>query len=119
TGPITQDHDEQFMVRRVQEALPSLTLGPTQEVRVAGEFDIYGVSLVEPILLDMLLNQPLMSTYLYIDESLKDYAEKKRLNIHYKSLSDPTVETDSEVEAEGKSSLTLTQRQTEAGRSYL
>lgn len=118
TGPITQTHDEQFMVQRVQEALPSLTLGPTQEVRVAGEFDIYGVSLVEPILLHMLLNQPLMSTYLYIDESLKDYAEKKRLNIHYKSLSDPTIETDSEVESEGTSSLTLTQRMTEAGRTY-
>lgn len=94
-APVNQatGQNENLMVERLSQALTSnplasgpLTLGPIHEVRVGGEFLMYDIEINDTSLLDAILIQPLMSTYLYVEEWTKPYAEKKRLYVHYKSL---------------------------------
>ena len=66
--------------------LPSLNLGPATEVKVRGEFYLYDFEITDYTLVDTVLNSELLSNYLYIEETIKPYASKKRINIRYKSL---------------------------------
>lgn len=71
---------------RTKAALPSLNFGQGKEVKVRGEFKIWGVTIEEIAFLDMILLEPIMNVYLYLEENIKPYALKKRLDIHYRSL---------------------------------
>jgi hypothetical protein len=112
---LANGQNEAMMIERISASLPSLTLGPIHEVRVGGDFLIYDVEINDTSLLDAILIQPLMNTYLYIEEWTKPYAEKKRLYIHYKALAgdnDPlNAAQESDIlgpDAEGGSSTAMT-----------
>lgn len=78
--------DETVVLQRIAAGFPSLSLGTPKETKINGHFDIYDVDISEVVLMDMILNEPLMNTYLYIEESQKSLADKDRIYIHYKSL---------------------------------
>ena len=66
-----------------------MDLGPAIEVNVRGLFEIYDkrVDTFNSItFVDMVLNDPVLSTYLYIEESSTPFGLKKRLDVHYKSI---------------------------------
>jgi hypothetical protein len=86
SSPITPTQTENIIRDRLSAALPMISLGPSHEIKVRGTFYLYNFEISEVSLLDMILNDPLMNTYLYVEESMYSYAEKKRLYIHYKSL---------------------------------
>lgn len=86
SSPITETRNESIVISRVAETFPNLTLGSSTEIKVRGTFYIYNFEISEVSLLDLILNDPLMNTYLYVEESIFSYAQKKRLYIHYKSL---------------------------------
>lgn len=78
---------KEFLIQRISEAFPGLILGEITEIRISGEFDIFlGEDLRDYILLHEILNNPIFTTYLYIDERQKAYPEKKRITIHYRSI---------------------------------
>jgi hypothetical protein len=81
--PLTQ---EQMLRCQSQGILPT-QLVPINEVRISGSFYIYNVDLIEPILFHLIMNDPLFSAYLYLEEGGKSFAEKTRLNIHYREAS--------------------------------
>jgi hypothetical protein len=77
---------EEIAYRRTKAAFPSLDFGKGKEVKVRGEFDIYGMKLEETSFLDMILSDPLLNVYLYVEENIKPFATKKRLDVHYRSI---------------------------------
>lgn len=78
--------NEQLAYQRTQSALPNLVFGQGQEIKVRGEFNMWGMSLDEASFLDMVLLEPLMNVYLYVEENIKPFALKKRLDVHYRSI---------------------------------
>lgn len=101
SAPTTESVDETTIIQRIHSHLPMLPapqaavrpgspIGASSqinEVRISGSFMIYGTDLVEVALFHLIMNDPLFSTYLYLDESNKSFAEKTRLNIHYRGVS--------------------------------
>jgi len=83
--PSTTGGASDLIISRIESALP-LELGPTEEVRISGEFTIYELAFNRAVLLDLILNNPLFSAYLYVDEVAKPSADKNRDHIHYKSI---------------------------------
>jgi len=84
--PLTPEQNETYVLDRLKEAFPTLTLDRGKEVNVHGTFYIYGIEISEISLLDIILTDPLFYTYLYIDESNLSYANKVRLYIHYRPV---------------------------------
>jgi hypothetical protein len=77
---------EKRVFDRVAKALSFLSLTEPEEIHVRGYFTIEQMNINQAILADMILNDPLFQVYLYIDESIKSRADKKRHNIHYKTF---------------------------------
>lgn len=109
--------NEQLAYQRTQAALPNLVFGAGREIKVRGEFNIWGVAFDETPFLDMVLLEPLMNVYLYVEENIKPFALKKRLDVHYRSIFTDMGEgktgTDQAYIANSASvSVTLTQKTT-------
>jgi hypothetical protein len=69
----------------ISDHLP-VTIGSDMiETKIDGNFFVYNVEIVEPIFLDMILNHPIFSDFLYFDESKSAYHNKTRIGIHLKS----------------------------------
>lgn len=110
--------NEKLAYQRTQSALPNLSFGTGKEVKVRGEFDIWGMDFDETSFLDMVLLEPLMNVYLYIEENIKPFALKKRLDVHYRSIySDmaegKTVTEEAYISNSASVSVTLTPKTTE------
>jgi hypothetical protein len=58
-----------------------------KETRIVGSFQIYYIDLAADILLDMIANDELFSTFLFEDESARSYTERKKVSIGYYSIS--------------------------------
>jgi hypothetical protein len=69
-----------------QNGLPSITLGRGFDIKTRFEFDIFQQSIDETILVDLILTDDILNKYLYIDESKKAFAVKKRLDVQYHNL---------------------------------
>lgn len=78
--------NEKTAFERTQAALPNLLFGEGKEIKVRGDFNIWGVDFNETSFLDMVLLEPLMNVYLYVEENIKPFALKKRLDVHYRSI---------------------------------
>ena len=109
--------NEQIAYQRTQAALPNLVFADGREIKVRGEFNIWGMAFDETPFLDMVLLEPLMNVYLYVEENIKPFALKKRLDVHYRSIFTDMGEgktgTDQAYIANSASvSVTLTQRTT-------
>lgn len=78
--------DIQIAFQRVKNALPTLEFGQSKEIKVRGEFNIWNATYDEISFLDMLLSDPVMNVYLYIEEQFDPFAFKKRIDIHYRSI---------------------------------
>jgi len=108
---------EEIAYQRTQSALPTLNFGIGREIKVRGEFDIWGMAFDETPFLDMVLLEPIMNVYLYVEENIKPFALKKRLDVHYRSIFSDMGEgktgTEQAYIANSASvSVTLTQRTT-------
>lgn len=71
---------------RTRSALPTLSFGTGKEVKVRGDFKMWGATVEEIGFLDMILSDPIVNVYLYLEENIKPFALKKRLDIHYRSI---------------------------------
>lgn len=109
--------DEQIAYQRTQAALPHLSFGVGKEIKVRGEFNIWGMDFDETSFLDMVLLEPLMNVYLYVEENIKPFALKKRLDAHYRSIytdmaEGKTVTDEAYISNSASVSVTLTQKTT-------
>lgn len=86
-GRKTLIRDEELAYARTKAALKFLDFGKGQEVKVRGEFKMLGIKLEENSLLDEILMDLVLAVYLYVEENIKPYALKKRLDIHYRPVS--------------------------------
>ena len=115
SSPVSITRDEKAALSYVADALPAVNLGPATEVKVRGEFFLYDFEITDYSLVDTVLNSELLSNYLYIEETIKSYASKKRINLRYKSLAGDVDETDKPPTGEGyitnKSSVSVKLKQ--------
>jgi hypothetical protein len=107
--------NEQIAYQRTQAALPHLNFGVGKEIKVRGEFNIWGIDFDETSFLDMVLLEPLMNVYLYVEENIKPFALKKRLDAHYRSIytdmaEGKTVAEEAYISNSASVSVTLTQK---------
>ncbi|CAH6418655.1 Divergent VETF early transcription factor large subunit [uncultured virus] len=75
-----------MMTERVQAALAAIDLGEGHEIKISGFFMIEQIDVIDSVLLYMILDLHIFYTYLYIDESINALAEKKRLQVHYRTF---------------------------------
>ena len=85
TIPITDKNEKEMIKEKIEKYIP-IEIININENKVSGDSNIYDIEIIEPLFLDMLLNEPLMNSYLYIDEVTKSSADKKRLTVHFKSI---------------------------------
>lgn len=79
--------DDEFRAyNRCQNALPHINIGIGKRIKVRGEFDIWNFEYEECTFLDDILNLSVMNVYLYVEENMTAFANKKRLDIHYRSI---------------------------------
>ena len=106
--PITLNIDEEQLFSWIEEVLP-LDFGlvtASNVISVRGYFIIYRLDINEISFFDMILNDPLLNSYLYIDERSDPIALKKRIDLHYRSyLAQTTQEKDTTSESKEVSSL--------------
>ena len=81
-SPVTDISDEQIILDRLRQAFP-LDISNVSEISVGGEFYIYDLEIQDYILVDMIMNNDLMRSYLFIDEVSNPYAEKAQLSFRY------------------------------------
>ena len=105
--PVVEGQNENVVVNRISETIPIIP-GPISETRVGGSFTIYGVDIIDTTLLDMILNEPLMNFYLYVEESIKPYSRKKRFNIRFKSITSTQSASNRDSELVNPSSVSAT-----------
>ena len=106
--PSTTEENKNYMRDRVQAAFPLLKLGESRETRVRGHFMIEGLEVTDASLHMTLLNHPVFSTYLTIEESEGSRAEKTRLNLHYRAVgSEFKPKVDSDVRESTASSVNI------------
>lgn len=75
---------ESISIAAARETLPSLEIGDSVSVsRIRGDFYVVGFSYEAPTLLHLVLNDPLMRTYLFNDERDSAQFDKERLTLHY------------------------------------
>lgn len=75
------------LVERLNYSFPTLQFGEAEEVQIAAEVDFYlNHELLDYVFLQLILNDIVFSSYLYIDEKTKAYPEKERFTLHFKSL---------------------------------
>lgn len=88
-SPRSEFINEQILIDRIHShlELPKPPADKIIEKRVGGNFIAYNIDLVEIVLFQLIMNDSLFSSYLYIEEGVKSFAEKKRLNIHYRGAS--------------------------------
>ena len=93
------------MKRYILTAFPDMDLELIDEDQIKGNFMLGGIKLCEMSLYYLIQNEPLFGKYLYIDESDGSRAEKKRINMHFKS---PGYDLLDDGHPEKVSSLTAT-----------
>lgn len=86
------------LLRFLKDALPSLDFEAGKEVKVKGDFKIWGVEFEETSFLDMVLLESLMNVYLYVEENTTPFAMKRRLDVHYRSIYSDILESSSLTE---------------------
>ncbi len=109
--------DTEDTKERIQKAFTNLVLGESNEYKIKGNFRIWNTSIDESAFLYSMLLDDIISSYLYVEENVKPFALKKRLDIHYKSpfYKDENVgSTSNQVYISNYSSISLTiiQKQT-------
>lgn len=112
--------DETVAFERTRSALQGLDFGTGKEIKVRGEFNIWNATFDETSFIDMILIDPVMNVYLYIEENIKPFALKKRLDVHYRSIfSDltegKTTTDEAYISNSASVSVTLTKKISEAG----
>lgn len=83
--------DSGFIGEKLAQAFPTLDLGLGEIVKINVNFNLYGVEIDasrydDLAFVDMIMNFPLFRNYIYIEESNEAYSQKKRLEIHYRGL---------------------------------
>lgn len=73
------------IVSRIAKALPELDLGEVERTSVKGWVDIERFDVNQMSLHYLILNDRLLSTYLFVEESTKSAAEKKKIPISFRS----------------------------------
>lgn len=111
-GPINL---EVVAAQRTQQAFPNLVFNQGREVKVRGDFNIWDLDFDETSFLDMVLSDSLMNVYLYVEENIKPFALKKRLDVHYRSIytdisEGKTVTEEAYISNSASVSLTLNPR---------
>ena len=77
---------DERLAHKSKNSLSSLQFDTGRELKVKGEFDIWGFELDETSLLHMVLCDSIMNVYLYNEEANKAFAFKKHLKINYRSI---------------------------------
>lgn len=88
SSPVNEAQNETLILNRVANTFPSLDLGTPKEISIGGVFYIYDEEITPYSLNDMIMNDPELSQYLYVDEVNKSHANKVQHKIRFKSLLD-------------------------------
>jgi hypothetical protein len=97
TIPVNQEK----IIDIVKSSFPNLTFGNHSVIKINGEFSIYNVKFNPRVLLHKIMVDELFSNYLFIDETVKAFPNKKRFTIHYKSMEEAIDPEDQKATGEG------------------
>ncbi len=81
--PVRENQGETLVQEKVFDNMP-LRVNDWQETKVNGDFYILGLMIDVPSLLHLILIEPILNSYFYIEESEKPSAQKTRLYLHFR-----------------------------------
>jgi hypothetical protein len=129
TNPIQEDvktlDDSQFIAnKRFERAFPMLKLGPLNQVKIVGEFNIYNLEISERSLFDLILTSEIMNMYMYIDESKNFTGSRKKAYIYYRTVSnnektEDTIKGERNLSNTSSIRLRINQNYTKENEEYL
>ena len=104
----------ELIANRIEQDIP-LKIEYTGEIRVGGEFYIYGMEIEELSFVFTVMTKNIFGSYLYIDETTKAYPFKKRLYLHLRSaikIKNDHLDTTDEQKNQSIAWISLTQLKT-------
>lgn len=88
TSPRIEDTiSERDIIQRIHQHLtfvPLPNFTTLKQKKITGTFSILNVKWYDTLFLELVMNDPIFSPFLYMDETSKVYAEKTVLTLHYK-----------------------------------
>ncbi len=98
-APFTEEINQNVMIDRLHQHISALPKPPEKAInenRISGNFTIYNADVIEESFLHLIMNDPLFSSYLYLEEAQKSFAVKQRLIIHYRGAIADKANSDAE-----------------------
>lgn len=105
---VSESVNQNTIIQRLHKNIPFLPIPESKiikENKISGHFNIYNVLIYDEVLLDLITNNSLFDSYLYIDESQESFASKKRLNIHYRGA---IIDRATATEGRNKAAVSVT-----------
>lgn len=120
-SPQTDAVNENTVIDRLREHVPALPAPTTiREVSVGGSFRIYNLTLIGPLFFHFVMNDPVFSAYLYLEETGSSFAEKNKVNVNYRGtateVNDPVSKKPTKRRA--STAATLRQEYIQPGESF-
>lgn len=79
-----QDLNKENIITRLENAFPQLSFDDGSEGHISATLNMLDVELNEIIFVDMILNDPIVNNYLFINETVAELAKKSQLRVHYR-----------------------------------
>lgn len=89
---VSEDLSLNDVITLVEQNTP-FKIEKTRELKITGEFAIYGVDYIEFTFVSAILNDDTINTFLFVDEKDSSWVDKTRFEIHYNNYSRDTEDT--------------------------
>lgn len=87
TTNVKKNNRVDLALQRLRQALPSITFADTEEFAITGSLDIRDLEIQKLIFVDVLITNPLLRQFVYVNETQKPFTQKQRLRLHFSTPS--------------------------------
>jgi len=117
--PTEDDVNKETVITKITESMP-IVIENVTETAITGNFYLFGLDINDIYLVDMIINEPLMSSYLFVKETSTSYAEKTQLKVYYKSFTgfeeEDEILTEGYIRTPASVTVSLTQHYAQGGK---
>src|SRR3989338_3357857 len=81
--PVDKSESQDIVVKRFTSRLPNIKFEDPVEYQVTGSFVVRNFVINNAVFVDMIMTNPILRNFVYVDESQNTFAQKKRLTLHF------------------------------------
>lgn len=87
-SPVETDVNPDIIINKINKSL-DISIDNYIKTGISGEFYLFNLEINDIYLIDMILNTDLMSSYLFVKETITPYAEKTQIKIYFRTYAEP------------------------------